>query len=734
MTSGLSERRVAEFDGWTLLRAPLALMRNGERVRLQEQPLTILEMLVAKPGELVTREELIARLWPRGVIDFEAGLNTAMRKLRAALADEAEAPKYIETVPRNGYRFIARLDPAAALAAVPLTTSSPAPQPAAGPVPQRAPEPRGFRSLVAVIALVIVATAAAIYVIRTLRGPDSAGLKRVAVLPFENLSPDPANAYFADGIHEEILTALASGAPELEVVSRTTMMSYRGKGKPVSELARELEATHLLAGTVRREARQVRVTLQLVDARTDRELWTRSFDRELDRVIQLQSDLAREVAAQLAVELHLDAARLPPPRVTEAYDLWLQGVLAWQNVGGGGATQPEVLRTYELFSRAIELDPTYAAAYADRARVRIARFIAGSDMSVANEQGARDDIAAAKRYGGRSPYVLVREAQLAFLVDGELERALALIDEAEKQTPLNADQIMTQANFLAQAGHKDRSLELHARAASLDPANPTLYRFWMNNLFAARLPAEAMRVVREFDRRIPARIDRGEQLFAFTGSTARWRQELARVAEGQAGVPLSAEFDLLRFEGKLSELGPLLANSASKNFRQHSLSRNLVGAFEHPVAELRGWERLLAGDAPGAHRAGLELEVFLKGVVPIPQTQWYLTSLAAQAALFVGDHERAQALAKSVRTAGRPVVNSAFRTYTDLMTARILAWAKDPDAALGILEKSSSGYPSVGPALITRDPLYSRPLAHHERWQKLRARLEAEIAVNQALL
>jgi TolB-like protein/DNA-binding winged helix-turn-helix (wHTH) protein len=729
MTSESSARHVAEFDGWALLRAPLALLRNGEHVRLQEQPLTILEMLVIKPGELVTREELIARLWPRGVVDFEAGLNTAMRKLRAALGDEADSPKYIETVPRQGYRFIATLDP-------PPVAAPAASQPATVPVPLRATAHRArrFRSLVGIIALVIVATAASIYLIRTLREPDSAGLKRVAVMPFENLSPDPANAYFADGIHEEVVTALASGAPELEVVSRITMMSYRGQTKPVRELARELAVTHLLAGTVRREARQVRVTLQLIDARTDRELWTRSFDRELDRVIQLQSDLAREVAAQLAVELHLDAARLPPPRVIEAYDLWLQGVLAWQNVGGGGATQPEVLRTHELFTRALELDSTYAAAYADRARVHIARFIAGTDLSAANVQGARDDIAAAKRYGGRAPYVLVREAQLAFLVDGDLEGALALIDEAEKQAPLSADQLMTQANFLAQAGHKDRSLELHARAASLDPANPTLYRFWMNNLFAARRPAEAMRVVREFDRRIPARIDRGEQLFAFTGSTSRWREELSRAAEGQTGVPLSAEFDLLRFEGKLSELRLLLARNASKNFRQHSFSRNLVGAFEHPAAELRGWERLLAGDASGARREGLELESFLKGVAPIPQAQWYHTSLAAQAALFVGDHERAQSLAKNIHTAGRPVVNVAFRTYADLMTARILAWGKDPDAAISILEKLSSGYPSVGPALITRDPLLSRPLEQYERWRELRGRLEAEIAANQALL
>jgi TolB-like protein/DNA-binding winged helix-turn-helix (wHTH) protein len=729
MTPDMSARRVASFDGWTLLRAPLELLRHGERVRLQEQPLAILEMLVTSPRELVTREQLISRLWPKGVVDFEAGLNTAMRKLRAALGDEAEAPRYIETVPRQGYRFVATLD-AAHREPERAVVVPPSPLAASSPASPR----RGFRSLAAVVALIVVATAGALFALQTLRETSPVDLKRVAVLPFENLSSDPANAYFADGVHEEILTALAGGAPELEVISRTTMMTYRGHGKPVPELARELHATHVLAGTVRRESRQVRVTLQLIDARTDRELWTRSFDRELDRVMALQADLAREVAAQLSVELHLDAARLPPPRVLAAYDQWLQGVLAWRSLGGGGATQQEVKHAEQLFTRAIELDPTYAAAYADRARVHISRFIAGTDMSPANLQRIRDDIASAKRYGGRTSYVLVREAQLAFLVEGDLPRALALIDDAEKRAPLDADQLMTRANFLAQAGEKERSLAMHAEAASLDPANPTLYRFWMNNLFAARRPADAIRVAREFDRRIPARIDRGEPLFAYTGSTARWRQELARAADGDAGVPLSAEFDLLRYEGKLAELGALLANTTATSFRQHSANRNLVGAFDHPVAELRGWERMLAGDMAGVRRAGLVLAAFLKDIEVTPQTAWYHAALDAQAALFMGDHARARSLARSMRHSGRPVVNAAFNSYTRLLAARVLAWADDAAGAVEILEEASSRYPAVGPAMITRDPLIARPLENDERWRQLHDRLEAEIAANQSLL
>jgi DNA-binding winged helix-turn-helix (wHTH) protein len=249
--AGGSARLVARFDDWTLYRAPLELFRGEQPVKLQEQPLQILEALVRKPGELVTREELTARLWPDTIVDFDASLNTAVRKLRAALAEDAEAPKYLETVPRQGYRFAGALEgPAAA----PSIEAPPAAAPAHRP-PWR-------RTSVALIALVGLAGAAALafVLIRSTGGAAGANvgarpsIDRLAVLPFENLSPDPANAFFADGMHEELLSALGSRARKLEVISRTTMMTYRGRPTDVRALARDLGATHVLEGSVRREA------------------------------------------------------------------------------------------------------------------------------------------------------------------------------------------------------------------------------------------------------------------------------------------------------------------------------------------------------------------------------------------------------------------------------------------------------------------------------------------------
>ena len=221
--------------------------------QLQEQPLQILDALVRKPGELVSREELTARLWPDTVVDFDASLNTAVRKLRAALAEDAEAPKYLETVPRQGYRFVGALDG-------PAATPSIDDPPAAAPV-HRPPRRRTGLALIAV-ALIGLAGAAALPFFFTRHTSGAAGanvrarpsIDRLAVLPFENLSPDPANAFFADGMHEEVLSALGSRARKLEVISRTTMMTYRGKPTDVRALARDLGATHVLEGTVRREA------------------------------------------------------------------------------------------------------------------------------------------------------------------------------------------------------------------------------------------------------------------------------------------------------------------------------------------------------------------------------------------------------------------------------------------------------------------------------------------------
>ena len=215
--------------------------------------------------------------------------------------------------------------------------------------------------------------------------PSSPGHYRIAVVPFENLSSDPANGFFTDGMHEEILSTLTSRTPDLEVISRTTMMLYRATPKPVTQIAKELGVTHVLEGTVRREGDKVRVTLQLIDARSDRQLWTESFDRTLAHAMTLQTEVATQVTSKLAVKLAANPARPAPPDNPEAYDLWLRANLAWQNVSN--ASLSEILRVEQMYTQAIALDEKYAAAYADRARVRIVKLQSGFDQSAGNIGG-----------------------------------------------------------------------------------------------------------------------------------------------------------------------------------------------------------------------------------------------------------------------------------------------------------------------------------------------------------
>ena len=727
-----SARLVARFDGWTLRRTPLELFRGDQPVKLQEQPLQILEALVQARGALVTREALAARLWPDTVVDVDAGLNTAVRKLRAALADDAEAPKYLETVPRQGYRFVGRMEPVGDGLPVdpPPAVTPPAPS-----------WPRRRTLVVLGLAGVVAAVAMAVVMVRPASVPAAGGgllprPDRLAVLPFENLSPDPANAFFADGMHEELLSELGNGARKLEVISRTTMLTYRGRPTDVRALARDLGATHVLEGSVRREANTVRVSLQLVDAAADRQLWSRSYQSTLVDAMTLQARIAREVAGQLAIQLSAArAGHVPPPRSPEAYDEWLKGTLAWQGVGGGGATAQEIDRVEAMFTRAIALDATYGAAYADRARVRIARYASHADGSEANLAGARADIALAQRYAGGTPYVLVRAAGLVFLVDRDLPRALGLIEAAEQVGPLDAGLLLTKGNFLMSAGRLEESLAVQREAARLDPGNAGIYRYWVSNLAGARRPAEAIGILREFDARYPGRLYRGEYLFVFAGSTARWWEEVARLRAGQEpNATLSAEFDLLRCERRFAELHARLDAVEAPTFTQHSPFGGRVGASVKPVAELRGWERLLAGDTAAAAREGRVLAAFIDRLPQTPWNAWWRQLLGAESAVMLGDHPRAIALARAAASPSTGTFTFPQSLHVRMMAARVLAWAGAADEAMALLETLARGYPGAGPASIVRDPLFTARLSSLPRWGALRQAMDAEIAANQALL
>jgi len=277
------------------------LRKRGVKIKLQDQPFQILQILLERSGEVVTREELRGRIWPADTfVDFDQGLNNAIKRLRESLSDSPDNPRFIETVPRHGYRFIGNL----------------------GATPGR--------------------------------------IKSLAVLPLENLSRDPEQEYFAEGLTEALITTLAK-VGELRVVSRTSAMLYKGVHKSMREIARELDVDAIIEGTVLRVGRRVRITAQLIDAAKESHRWAESYERDLRDVLALQTEVAQAIAREIRIKLTpLDQARFAEvvPVEPDAYEAYLRGRYHWNRRSGEGLG-----KAIHYFQQTIAEDPTYAAAY-----------------------------------------------------------------------------------------------------------------------------------------------------------------------------------------------------------------------------------------------------------------------------------------------------------------------------------------------------------------------------------
>jgi TolB-like protein/DNA-binding winged helix-turn-helix (wHTH) protein len=280
-------RRIVRFGVFEVDTLSGELREGGRRIRAPEQSFQVLSLLLDRAGEVVTREELRQRLWPAGTfVDFDAGLNNAVRKLRDALGDSAEIPRYIETLPRRGYRFMAAVE------AQPL----PAPEEAEAPGlvrPVAGLRSRGVAAPLTALAAVLALSATG----DRWRGHPSGPVEiaSIAVLPFENLTGDPEQDYFVDGMTDAVITNLAQ-IRALRVISRTSVMHYKRTNKLLPRIADELRADAVVEGTVMRSGDRIRVTAQLIHAPTDRHLWARTYDRELRDVLALQADLAGAIA------------------------------------------------------------------------------------------------------------------------------------------------------------------------------------------------------------------------------------------------------------------------------------------------------------------------------------------------------------------------------------------------------------------------------------------------------
>jgi TolB-like protein/DNA-binding winged helix-turn-helix (wHTH) protein/Tfp pilus assembly protein PilF len=342
------------------------------RIRVQQQPLKLLEILLERPGEVVTREELRSRVWTdESFGDFDQAVNIAIAKLRSALGDSAENPRFIETLPKRGYRFIAEVSVVGDNAHTkgresvapgpPATGSMRKVQDAGLAISPVAPKRRLWPALLVIVAsaLVLSLVILSVWLFRSRVRPPT-GIRSLAVLPLDNLSGDASQNYFADGMTDELITDLAQ-ISALRVISRTSVMAYKGARKPLPQIARELNVDAVVEGTVLRSGDQVRITAQLIEASTDKHLWSQRYEGDLRDTLALQNRVASAIADQIRINLTpQEKAALKDARVVnpEAYESYLKGRYFWNKRSADGL---KVALAY--FKEAIEEDPNYAQAY-----------------------------------------------------------------------------------------------------------------------------------------------------------------------------------------------------------------------------------------------------------------------------------------------------------------------------------------------------------------------------------
>ena len=354
--------RVYKFAEFEFTVADGELRTGNSSVRLQEKPLLLLSALLDHPQTLVTREQLRERMWDSDTfVDYEQGINVAIKKVRTALGDSAEEPKYVQTVAKKGYRFLVPVE--VGFPEINASVASPpCPVPALPETPEAVTDRRRFRRrflLLAVVAAGILCASLWLF------GNWTQHRKRVpihslAVLPLRDLSPDSGQEYFADGITEEVITNLAQSLP-LRVVSRTSVMRYKQTSEPITQIARELGVEAIVEGAVARSGDRVTVTVQLIDATEDCHLWAQKYDRKLKDLLAMEAELSQEIASQVSGTLssQREIKGVKYQVDPQVHELCLMGGYYWNKRTGA-----DLAKSVEYYQRAITRDPNYAPAFA----------------------------------------------------------------------------------------------------------------------------------------------------------------------------------------------------------------------------------------------------------------------------------------------------------------------------------------------------------------------------------
>jgi TolB-like protein/DNA-binding winged helix-turn-helix (wHTH) protein/Flp pilus assembly protein TadD len=483
------------FGDFELDVAGYELRGSGRPIRLERQPMDLLIMLVERRGQLVSREDIVDRLWGKDVfVDVDTGVHTAVRKIRRALRDSSEEPVFIETVSGKGYRFVAPVEVVA-----PAPRSVPAePQRDDDSVDRAAQAmsstesgaiapPRATTTKQTRVGIGLLAVTIAIGVVTWTWLGRNAPPERVniAVLPFENLSADPDRAYLADGLTEEIIAWLGQIDPDrLSVVSRTSVTLARREAKSLGEIGRELGADYLLESSIRAESGRVRITAKLIRARDQVQVWSQLYNRELTSMLGLQQELGAAIAEQIRFRLspeRFETLARREPRVAAAYDEYLRG-LTFANQ----RTPPTTQKAIEHYERATTLDPEYALAWSALSAAYSAGPINSDVAPLEVRLRARE---AAQRAVRAAPDLA--EAQFAlgyvnWILEWDWPAAEVALRRAIDLDPRYAWARMSLGHSLSQSARHSEALATMRRARELDPQNAMAYALSSQVAFQAR--------------------------------------------------------------------------------------------------------------------------------------------------------------------------------------------------------------------------------------------------------
>jgi TolB-like protein/DNA-binding winged helix-turn-helix (wHTH) protein len=548
------------------------LRKSGVRIKLQDQPLQLLVMLLERPGEIVTREELQSRLWPADTfVDFDHSLNSAIKKLREALGDRPENPRFIETLHRRGYRFVAPVETqnSADLG----TTVLPSGTPSAGAFPADvsvAPRSYGRRAkilasaLIAAIALFVILSLSSVRQ-RLLGHSSPLHVNSLAVLPLANLSGDPGQDFFADGMTEALITDLGK-ISALRVISRTSVAQYKGTKKPLPEIARELNVDALVEGTVLRSGNHLRITANLLQASPEKHLWAESYESEAGDILTLQGQVAQAIAREIQVKLTPEEQKLlgsARPVDPQAHDDYLRGRYLCDK-----DTREPVEKGIKYFELAIKEAPSDPLGYAGLANC-YALLSWGGDIFLGDFSPAeimpkaRDAASQALRLDENLAEAHTSLACVEMILNWNWAGAEREFKRAIELNPSYSPAHIWYAHYLAAMGRSEESVAQAKRALELDPFSEftmdfSEWAFYLNRHYD--LATEQSQKTLELAPEMPwSHYDFG-QIYDATG---RHREAIEEYTKAQEGFGLS--------QNRLAELRTAYQQSGEKGYWRTTL-------------------------------------------------------------------------------------------------------------------------------------------------------------------